>query len=316
MSQAPAGNATAALARVSVITVLYNSADVVAECLAALPAEVEVIVVDNASSDGGAALAAQARPDAVQVPSGVNLGFGGGCQLGAQAATRPVLLFLNPDARIDADAIVRLATTLKSHPKGLIGPRLRTADGRPRPIRHDLDIRKDALWLLPASGRWLPERWKLQPERREEAEYELPFLEGACFVIAREDLFAIGGFDPDLFLYFEETSLARRLQRRGGATWYEPRATATHVGETSTGKRPAFASFHFHRSRVILERKTYGDAVGRVRSLVLLAAAAIAVVRALLLDAMGRRVNTREEAVAVLRGVLAGLTARTGPRYR
>jgi GT2 family glycosyltransferase len=315
MSQAPAGDPTASLARVSVITVLYNSADVVTECLAALPAEVEVIVVDNGSSDDGAAVAARVRPDAVQVAAGANLGFGGGCQLGAQTATRPLLLFLNPDAQIDAEAIVRLVSTLEAHPLGLIGPRLHSADGRPRPIRHALDIHKDALWLLPASGRWFPDRWKLQPEGRADAEYELPFLEGACFLLAREDLFAIGGFDPDLFLYFEETSLARRLQLRGGGAWYEPRATATHVGETSTGKRPAFASFHFHRSRVILERKVYGNTLGRLRCGVLLAAAALAVVRALVTDAV-RRGSAREEAVAVLRGVLDGLTARTGPRYR
>lgn len=314
MSQLLSVDAKSRLTQVSVITVLYNSGDVVAECLRALPPEVEVIVVDNGSDDGGAAIAARARPDATHLSAGINLGFGGGCQLGAHAATRPLLLFLNPDAQVDADAIVRLVTTLQSHPLGLIGPRLCSADGQPRPIRHQLDIRKDALWLLPASGRWFPDRWKLQPEGLLDAEYELPFLEGACFLMRREDLFAVGGFDPDLFLYFEETSLAWRLKRRGGAAWYEPRATALHVGETSTGKWPAFASFHFHRSRVILERKLFGDTAGRIRSMVLLGGALLAWARAIVLR--GTRPEALDQALPVLQGVLAGMRARTGPRYR
>lgn len=314
MSQLPALDAKRCLAEVSVVTVLYNSGDVVAACLSALPLEVEVIVVDNGSHDGGAAVAARARPDATQLSPGTNLGFGGGCQLGAKAATRPLVLFLNPDAQVDADAIVRLAATLQAHPLGLIGPRLCSADGRARPIRHQLDIRKDALWLLPASGRWFPDRWKMQPEVRRDAEYELPFLEGACFLMRREDLFAVGGFDPDLFLYFEETSLAWRLQRRGGGAWYEPRSTALHVGETSTGKWPAFASFHFHRSRVILERKMFGHTVGRIRSMVLLGGALVAWAQAILLRRT--RPEALDQALPVLQGVLAGMRARTGPRYR
>jgi GT2 family glycosyltransferase len=316
VSQLSSADAGGLLAQVSVIVVLHDSGDVVAQCLTALPPEVEVVVVDNGSSDDGAATAARARPDLTLVPAGSNLGFGAGCQLGARAATRPWLLFLNPDAHIESDAILRLATTLARHPFGMVGPRLQTSDAQARPVRHQLDIRKDALWLLPASGRWFPSRWKLQPEPPCDTEYELPFLEGACFLLRRTDLNSIGGFDRDLFLYFEETSLGQRLQRHGGAAWYEPRATATHVGETSTGKRPAFATFHFYRSRVILERKLFGQLVGRLRCLVLLAAAMIAVARAIVHRCTGARADTLADAMPVLTGVLAGMRARIGPRYR
>lgn len=316
MSQSSSADPTGLLTQVSVIVVLHNSGDVVSGCLASLPSALEVIVVDNGSGDRGAEIAAAARPDARLVATGSNLGFGGGCQRGAQSATRPLLLFLNPDARIESEAIVRLATTLHEHPFSMVGPRLQTAEHQTRPIRHELDIRRDALWLLPASGRWFPERWKMQPEPPREEAFELPFLEGACFLLRRADLIAIGGFDPDLFLYFEETSLARRLQLRGGGAWYEPRATAVHIGETSTGKRPAFASFHFHRSRVILERKCCGDTVGRLRCLVLWAAAVITVARAAVRGRAGARAEPDGEAMAVLRGVGAGMRARVGPRYR
>jgi N-acetylglucosaminyl-diphospho-decaprenol L-rhamnosyltransferase len=312
----PPSDASWRLEQVSVITVLHNSGDVIGDCLAALPAEVEVVVVDNASSDGGVETVSRVRPDAIVVRSASNLGFGGGCQLGSEAASRPLLLFLNPDARVTTQEIARLAETLTEHPRSVVGPRLLTAEGERRPIRRELDIRKDALWLLPASGRWFPFRWRLQAERASQAEYEVPFVEGACFLVRAADLRAAGGFDPDLFLYFEETSLAHRLKLRGGSAWYEPRATVTHVGETSTGKNSELAAFHFHRSRVILERKVLGDLSGRLRSAVLLLAAVANFLRAAGLRATGRRPGATREARAILRGTASGIAARIGAPYR
>jgi N-acetylglucosaminyl-diphospho-decaprenol L-rhamnosyltransferase len=303
------------LTQVAVIVVLYNSGDVIARCLQALPSEVEVVVVDNGSGDDGALTAAHVRPDATIVHSPRNLGFGGGCQLGVSATTRPLSLFLNPDAEISGPDILTMARTLARHPGGVVGPRLLDGGRSRRPIRHELDIRKDALWLLPASGRWFHPSWRLQPEPELDAEHEVPFVEGACFLIGRSDLIALGGFDPDLFLYFEEPSLAHRLRQRGGSVWYEPRAVAVHVGETSTGKASAVGTFHFYRSRVIYERKVFNDLWGRVRCVPLLMTALIAVVNALMQQGIGRRPGAARYPIAAVKGTLAGLRARIGPAY-
>lgn len=303
------------LAQVAVIVVLYKSGDVIARCLHALPPEVEVIVVDNDSGDDGALTAAHVRPDATIVRSPRNLGFGGGCQLGVSAATRPLLLFLNPDAEISGPDILTMARTLAHHPRSLVGPRLLDAGRLRRPIRHELDIRKDALWLLPASGRWFHPSWRLQPEPELDAEHQVPFVEGACFLIRRSDLIALGGFDPDLFLYFEEPSLAHRLQQRGGSVWYEPRSVAMHVGEMSTGQASDLGTFHFYRSRVIFERKVFGDFRGRARCVPLLATALIAVVNDLVQQGIGREPGGARDPVAAVKGTVAGLRARIGPGY-
>ncbi len=304
------------LTLVSVIVVLYNSSDVVAGCLKALPHEVEVVVVDNDSGDDGSRIAARARPDARIIRTDRNVGFGGGCQLGMGAATRPLLLFLNPDAEIAGPDILAMAETLARHPRSLVGPRLLDSQRSPRPIRHQLDIRKDALWLLPASERWFHPSWRLQPEPDLGAEHEVPFVEGACFLIRRADLIALGGFDPDLFLYFEESSLAHRLQRLGGSVWYEPRAVAMHVGETSTGKAADLGTFHFYRSRVIFERKVFGDRRGRLRCVPLLATAVIAVINGLVQERIGRRPRAARDAITAVRGTISGLRARIEPTYR
>jgi N-acetylglucosaminyl-diphospho-decaprenol L-rhamnosyltransferase len=303
------------LTHVSVIVVLYNSGDIVAGGLQALPPEVEVVVVDNDSSDDGGLTAGRIRPDARIIRTDHNLGFGGGCQLGASAATRPLLLFLNPDAEIGGPDILTLATMLGRHPHSLVGPRLLDSGRSPRPIRHELDIRKDALWLLPASGRWFHPSWRLQPEPDLDAEHEVPFVEGACFLIRRSDLIAIGGFDPDLFLYFEESSIAHRLKQRGGTVWYEPRAVARHAGETSTRKVSGLATFHFYRSRVIFERKVFHGVRGKARCLPLLATALIAVITGLAQQAIRRRPGAAAYAIAAVRGTVAGLRARIGSGY-
>jgi GT2 family glycosyltransferase len=303
------------LAQVSVVVVLHNSAQVVERCMTALPAEVEVIVVDNESSDGGAAIAARARPDASVIRSENNLGFGRGCEAGANAATRPVLLFLNPDAEIGAAAIRTLTGTLIRHPRAVVGPRLLDVAGQTRLLRAELDMRKDALWLLPASQRWIPSSWRRQPETRVDIERQVLYVEGACFLVRRADLQAAGGFDPDLFLYFEESSLAHRLKQLGGGAWYEPRALATHIGQASTSKRDRFCAFHFYRSRVIFERKTVGDRKGRLRTLPLLGAALVALLNAAVQQLIGRRPGAVLDAVAVMRGAIAGVTDRIGPTY-
>jgi N-acetylglucosaminyl-diphospho-decaprenol L-rhamnosyltransferase len=303
------------LTQVSVIVVVHNSGDVIAGCLQALPPEIEVVVVDNDSSDDGRLTACRIRPDARIIRTDHNHGFGGGCQLGVGATTRPLLLFLNPDAEIGGPDILTLASTLGCHPHSLIGPRLLDSGSSPRPVRHELDIRKDALWLLPASGRWFHPSWRLQPEQGLDAEHEVPFVEGACFLIRRSDLVAIGGFDPDLFLYFEESSLAHRLRQRGGAVWYEPRAVARHAGETSTRKVSGLATFHFYRSRVIFERKVFHGLRGKARCLPLLATALIAVITGLAQQAIRRRPGAAAYAIAAVRGTVAGLRARIGSGY-
>ena len=96
----PGGSA----AGVSVVVVLHNSTETLADCLASMPSDVEVIVVDNASTDDGAALAERFLPGATVVRSERNLGFGGGCNLGLREATRDVVVFVNPDAVLTAEA--------------------------------------------------------------------------------------------------------------------------------------------------------------------------------------------------------------------
>jgi N-acetylglucosaminyl-diphospho-decaprenol L-rhamnosyltransferase len=298
----------------TVVTVLYNSADVIEECLRALPADVEVVVVDNCSVDGGAARAARARPDAKIVRSSRNLGFGGGCNLGWREGTRPYVAFINPDARVGPGALETLVERLRPEPHAIVGPVMRDERGGLRRCKRRASLRWDVIGLLPSSERWAPQRWG---DRLDDGDLlhtqggVVDQLEGACFVVSRADLDAIGGFDEDLFLYDEEESLAVRLRALGGRAIYEPAAAVEHSGQHSTSRIGAVATRHMYRSRVLLYRKRDGTVRGLLAA-TLLASAAIVSMPAAVVNTVLRRPTTLTLARVwwVLRGIAAGVATR------
>src|ERR1700724_1583855 len=110
---------------VSVIVVSYNAADELEACLRSLavlpemtadPGFAQVIVSDNGSSDDSVARARAAYPAVVVIENGANLGFAKACNIGARAATAPILFFFNPDARAMAGLLANAVSYLASHP--------------------------------------------------------------------------------------------------------------------------------------------------------------------------------------------------------
>jgi GT2 family glycosyltransferase len=307
-------------AQLSAVTVLYESAEVIEGWLESVPADVEVIVVDNASSDGGAARAAAVRPDARIIRSERNLGFGGGCNLGWRASTRPFVAFVNPDVRLRESTLATLASRCAREPHSMVGPVMLDGSGIPRRCKREPSVLSDFLGLLPAAARWAPPGWDGKLERSDPLHTrggEVATVEGACFVIARADLEAIGGFDEDFFLYYEEESIALRVRRQlNGAAVYEPGAVAEHIGATSTAKVSALARHHFHRSRAIYYRKRDGVLRGRLEVLLLAVGVALSTPAAALNTLLRRgRPTTLSDRWGVLRGLAAGATARLGQRF-
>jgi len=305
---------------VSVVTVLYNSADVVEACLASLPYDVEVVVVDNASADDGAERALAARPDAIVVRSPQNLGFGGGCNLGWRRATGRYIAFINPDVRLAPGALEALVRRLASEPRASVGPAMLDAGGRPRRVKLPASPLADFLAMLPAAGRWNAGRdGRLAASAPlHEQGGEVSHVEGACFAIRREDLEAIGGFDEDLFLYDEEESLALRLAALGGRALYDPSVAVEHSGAHATERVSSLATRHMYRSRVLLYRKRDG----RPRAIAAAAAIALAVVLALPVAVVNtvlrrERLLTLAHLVNVMRGIASGLACvpRSGVVY-
>jgi GT2 family glycosyltransferase len=233
---------------VAVVIVSYRSAVHLPDALAGLPCGdlANVVVVDNASDDNSVEVA-RSIPGVQVIASERNLGFGAGCNMGAAAspANATMLLFLNPDARIDAASLEALVDHLQANPRcALVAPRMFRDLASAEPLRSagrsanvSTELRRFAPLFI---ARWLP-------ERRFAASYAVTgpvdYVEGACMLVDRARYEAAGCFDEDFFLFFEELDLANRLRAAGWTVDLAADAAAQHeVGAsrdlTPDGARP------------------------------------------------------------------------------
>lgn len=259
----------AATESVDVVIVSYNSRDELRGCVEGLSRdpEVAVVVVDNASTDDSLGVVADLPVEAIRQSR--NTGFAHGCNVGWRAGRAPFVLFLNPDARIDADAVARLRTVLEDDPAaGACAPLTRNEDGslqycqRRFPGPGSAFARALFLHRLFPGAPWTDEVISA-PEayaRRTTPEW----VSGACVMVRRTALERLDGFDERFFMYSEDTDLCRRLWDEGSSVVYEPTATATHVGGASAPRasllpvlaasRLLYARKHRGRGTVLLER--------------------------------------------------------------
>jgi N-acetylglucosaminyl-diphospho-decaprenol L-rhamnosyltransferase len=256
--------------RIDAVVVSYRSAATLRGCVEPLAAmaDVRVTVVDNASPDDSlATIADLAAVDAVRAPR--NGGFSYGCNIGAARGTAPYLLFLNPDARIDAAALDALVAALDADLEaGLVAPRILDEDLnlawslRRFPRHRSTFARALFLYRLWPLAAWSDElvRDPHAYSRAGTAEW----VSGACMLVRRDAFEAVGGFDEGFFLYCEDTDLCRRLWDAGHRVRFEPAAEVRHVGGASSGvgeTQPIAA-----RSQVIYARKHLGRGGARLEA--------------------------------------------------
>jgi GT2 family glycosyltransferase len=228
---------------VDVVVVSYNSAQSLRGAVEPLvnEAEINVFVVDNASNDNS--LSAVRDLPLTRIALNSNRGFAHGCNTGWRAGSAPLVLFLNPDARIDGLGIQRLAEVVEDNPRvGIAGPRIANEDGSlDYSIRRFPRIRSayaEAFFLqrLFPRVRWIDE------VVRDASVYQRPaaveWLSGACLLVKRDVLEELDGWDEGFFLYCEDIDLCKRAQEASFEVRYEPSAVATHVGGGS-GSRAA-----------------------------------------------------------------------------
>jgi hypothetical protein len=240
--------------RVDAVVVAYNSARTLRACtapLAAMPA-VAVTVVDNASPDDtGAAIAGL---DVALVRAGTNGGFAAGCNLGAAQGSADYVLLLNPDARVAEADLMNLVAVLDARPDaGLAAPRILEEDGslafslRRFPRRRSTFAQALFLHRVWPHAAWTDELV------RDPAAYEVPgspeWVSGACMLVRRSALEAVGGLEESYFLYCEDTDLCARLRAAGWDVRYEPAATVHHEGGASRPREELFAMLARNRVR-------------------------------------------------------------------
>ena len=256
----------AAVPDISVVVVTYNSVQVIVNCLASIEAEtasgmrLEIIVVDNGSTDGTVETVRTRFPAVRLVTGQGNVGFARGNNIGLAMARGRYFLMLNADTEIRAGALASLLAFAEAHPQaGFVAPRLVNPDGSLQhstfrfPDFHQTFYGYFEKWVpmdSEANGRYAPAEY----ERARVVEHAL----GAAVLIRRATYEQIGGMDAKYALYFEETDWCFRCREAGWQVWYTPEATIMHLGAHSTRSDPERSSVLFARSQAYYWRKNYG----------------------------------------------------------
>ncbi len=225
---------------VTLVVVTYNSASLLPEFLASLPAacegvaSVDVVVADNASTDGTLDLL-DARDDVLAVPVGRNAGYSAGINAGVAAASPAgAILVLNPDIRLAPGSVRRLLDATMPASVGITVPRLVDESGATMlSLRRDPSVTRVLGETLLGGERSGHVAW-LGELVADPAQYEQPgpvdWATGAAMLITQECREAVGEWDESFFLYSEETDYSIRARRAGFRIEYVPDATAVHIG--------------------------------------------------------------------------------------
>lgn len=233
------------------MVVTWNGAHLLPACLDSLEAQtvrdrLEVVVVDNASQDGTTELLADRYPGVQVLRAPRNLGFAGGAALGMQGATGHVAL-LNNDATFAPDAVEHLLQAFDDPRVGAATARILLAGTHPVLVNSTGNI-------VTSDGRGTDRDYR-RPLGSESTDTDVFGFCGGAALLRREMLDEVGGFDPSLFLYYEDTDLSWRLRAAGWVVRYVPEAVAEHQHAASSGTdSPVFRYHNTRNSLLVLTR--------------------------------------------------------------
>jgi N-acetylglucosaminyl-diphospho-decaprenol L-rhamnosyltransferase len=222
-----------------------------------------VIVVDNASLDNSLERAAEwlDRPASRLLRNAENRGFGTACNQAAREGSAPLIVFLNPDARVLDGAIDRVVAFLGSpggRTVGICGGRVLDGSGRPTIAGGPFPSLRLLFGQVTGLHRLFPTVFPARHVTALEESGTVDHVIGA-FLVVRRDLFdQLGGFDERYFMYYEEVDLCLRARRLGWLTYHLADAEVLHVGNVSSDQvRPA-RLFYSLRSRRLYARQHWG----------------------------------------------------------
>lgn len=244
--------------KLSIVIVNYNVREYVENCLrsvyaAASGIDIEVFVVDNASSDGSVAYLRERFPQVRYMENQVNMGFSKANNKAIREATGDYVLLLNPDTTISENVLRECIAFADEHPKtGAIGVRMHNEDGT----------------VAPESRRAVPTPWialtKYLGHSRRYYMSHLPWdqparievVSGAFCFLRHTALTEVGLLDEDYFMYGEDIDLSYQLLRHGYENWYLP-LDIVHFKGRSTIKTSFRYAYVFYKAMLIFFVKHY-----------------------------------------------------------
>ena len=257
----------------AIIVVTYNSATEIGPCLDSLVGHTEpfpttITVVDNASSDGTVGMVRARWPGVQVIESPTNAGFSRANNLGIRATGGDYVLLLNPDTVAPPGAIQTLVRGLAAHPDAAIaGARLLSEHGFPElswgdPIGPWNELKRKVFSTL--YHRKIRSIVRKVDQLSRQAR-EVSWVSGACMVIRRPDLEAVGLLDERFFMYTEDVDLCIAMTKRGRTVLYVAGAELLHYRGRSAARNPATERL-YRRSQLAYYEKHLPHWAGLLRT--------------------------------------------------
>ena len=239
----------------SIITINYNGLKDTCELIETLPFEdksIEVIVVDNASTQDEATIIEERYPQVKIIRSKKNLGFAGGNNLGIKAAKGKYLFFLNNDTLLKPQTsdIRSLISRLETSPKiGMVCPKIRFTWG------NQLIQFAGYTPLTPITMRNKAIGCGEVDHGQFDTPHLTPYAHGAAMMIKREVIEKAGLLPECYFLYYEELDWSMMIRRVGYDIWYEPACTVFHKESQTTGQNSPLRTYYITRNRLLFAQR-------------------------------------------------------------
>ena len=244
---------------ISIIIVNWNTCELLRQCLSSIGYSRElvweILVIDNASTDGSPQLVARDFPEVQLIVNEINVGFARANNQGLAIARGRYILLLNSDTIVSAVALTELVKFMEARSEaGVCSPRLLGSNGIPQPYAFGRDpsltyllVRGFSLLVL---KRYL-HNWAIQHIQA------VDWVSAACMMIRRQVIEQVGGLDENIFMYFEDNDWCLRIRHAGWKIYYNPDVSVTHLSGQSLQKNLA-ARTAYYQSLDYFYTKHYG----------------------------------------------------------
>jgi hypothetical protein len=240
----------------SIVLVNFNDAAHLPECLSAIEVNAgnvdrEVLVVDNASTDGSVALVAERFPRIRLIRNEKNEGFGRANNRAVRESRGEFLLFMNTDVVLHSGALDLLMEEMRTHPEtGVVGPALLTPAGS-----FQASFGGRTSFFAEFAKKGLLNHLRTWSLRKDRSRREVRWVSGAFLLARRQAFLEAGGFDEGFFLYFEDLDLCERILDKGWRVIFLPDAASLHHGGASTSARWLRSRVEYRKSQLRFYRK-------------------------------------------------------------
>jgi N-acetylglucosaminyl-diphospho-decaprenol L-rhamnosyltransferase len=276
MSAESQSTTTQPVKTLSIVIVSWNTRDLLDNCLTSVFAdfpenEMEVWVVDNASTDGSSEMVKHSFPGVNLIENRRNIGFAQANNQAIRQSKSQYILLLNPDTKILPGALRKMLQYMQASPRvGASGPKILNPDRTLQTSSYPIPTLSREFWRLMHLDKIWPygvydmSRWAPKKNRK------VDILLGACLLMRKEALDDVGVLSEDYFMYTEEVDICYRLGRKRWEIYWLPEAEIIHYGGQSTSQVSREMFIHLYQSKILFFKKHYGNTSAFLYKLILL----------------------------------------------